>query len=110
MKRFILTMILGIAITVISWQGLKAFGQKSSEDENYAAATVLKTGSPLNGFSLIDTENKTFNLQSLKGHWTLLFFGYAQCKDICPKNLSIITELFRNFPSQNFVKPRFIFV
>ena len=42
--------------------------------------------------------NQPFTEKSLLGQWTLMFFGYAQCPEICPKTLIKITELWKQVP------------
>ncbi len=39
-------------------------------------------------FVLIDQQENEFNRESLLGRWSLLFFGYTFCPDICPTTLS----------------------
>lgn len=38
-------------------------------------------------FALSDHHSKPFSLQNFKGHWSLLFFGYTSCPDVCPSTL-----------------------
>ncbi len=38
-------------------------------------------------FALTDQGGRPFSLQDLKGHWSLLFFGYTSCPDVCPNTL-----------------------
>lgn len=94
-----------------AWCGVKKPESSNSiETEEFAQATVLRPGSPIADFSLQDTQNRPFNLQSLKGHWTLLYFGYADCPDVCPRSLTLISEIYQIFSKQDFKnKPRFIF-
>lgn len=44
----------------------------------------------LTAFALEDQDRKAFDLGRLRGHWTLLFFGYTNCPDICPVTLSVL--------------------
>ncbi len=46
-------------------------------------------------FSLIDQQGHAFNKEGLKGHWSLLYFGYLQCPDICPTTLQSLASLRR---------------
>ncbi len=41
-------------------------------------------------FSLIDTNGATVTEQDLRGHYTLIFFGYANEKDVTPTELRVI--------------------
>ena len=38
-------------------------------------------------FQLSDHRNTSLNRNSLTGHWSLIFFGYVHCSDICPITL-----------------------
>ena len=44
----------------------------------------------LSEFTLEDQHGKAFTLDRLTGYWTLLFFGYTHCPDICPVTLSVL--------------------
>jgi protein SCO1/2 len=46
-------------------------------------------------FSLIDQHDKPVTDQDLKGHPTLVFFGYTHCPDVCPTTLFDVSELLR---------------
>jgi len=44
-------------------------------------------------FVLTDHKGKKFTNQSLNGDWTLLFFGFTHCPDVCPTTMSFLAEL-----------------
>jgi len=46
----------------------------------------------INDFSLIDHTGTTVGLDELQGQWSLLFFGFTFCPDICPTTLSVLNE------------------
>jgi len=52
-----------------------------------AFATVLPEPLPLPEFSLLDQDGEPFGRDSLKGQWSILFFGFTHCPDICPATL-----------------------
>ncbi|MDG2176589.1 MAG: SCO family protein [Gammaproteobacteria bacterium] len=43
-------------------------------------------------FSLVDHTGAPFTRQSLQERWTLIFFGYTFCPDICPITLASIRQ------------------
>ncbi|MGV3592051.1 MAG: SCO family protein [Gammaproteobacteria bacterium] len=43
-------------------------------------------------FALTDHEGAPFTQERLSGKWTLLFFGYTFCPDICPVTLATIRQ------------------
>jgi len=61
-------------------------------------STIINSTEPLTAnFNLITTNNKPFNLMSMRGKWTLLFFGYADCPGICPATLGIMRDTWQKF-------------
>lgn len=44
----------------------------------------------LGQFSLQDDKGEEFDDSDLRGKWTLLFFGYTHCPDICPTTLATL--------------------
>ncbi len=47
----------------------------------------------LGAFELADQDGRVFDLQRVQGRWTLLFFGYTFCPDVCPVTLSALAEV-----------------
>lgn len=50
-------------------------------------ATVLPQPATLPQFRLLDQNGAEFNSESIHDHWSLLFFGFTHCPDICPATL-----------------------
>ena len=95
-KAFIILLI--VAASIGAWYGFKYFFNKEESSpmpKTLAVATELMPAKPVINFSLLDTEGKKFTQDSLLGNWTLLFFGYAQCPDICPRTLATISETWQ---------------
>ena len=49
----------------------------------------LQTG-PGGPFTLIDTAGQPFTEARLKGRWTIVFFGFTFCPDVCPMTLDTL--------------------
>jgi protein SCO1/2 len=45
-------------------------------------------------FAVLDQHGASFTESSLQGKWSLLFFGYTHCPDICPLTLSVIKQVY----------------
>ena len=80
-------LVLGLVITafaggtifmVLAFQGPRGIPQH---------ATVLPQSATLPQFSLLDQNGSEFNRESFDGHWSLIFFGFTHCPDICPATL-----------------------
>lgn len=84
---------------------------KDSAQPILKAATKLDHPRLLNAFSLTDTHENTFTQISLFNHWTLVFFGYSTCFNICPKTLTTISKAWKLLPptlTENSL--RFVFI
>lgn len=44
-------------------------------------------------FELIDHNNQPLTRASLEGKWSLIFFGYTHCPDICPTSLQTMSDM-----------------
>ena len=58
-----------------------------------AGIVLLPQSRELPDVTLIDTEGAPFTLDKLNGKWSLLFFGFTFCPDICPTTLAQLREL-----------------
>lgn len=43
-------------------------------------------------FELTDANGEPFTLEQLKGQWTVIFFGFTSCPDICPTTLATLSK------------------
>ncbi len=82
-----------------------------------AAVPELTTGvywspsRPVPEFSLIDQRGQPFGNADLRGHWSLLFFGYTNCPDFCPTTLTTLAALEKRLRAEGApVRPRVIFM
>lgn len=57
--------------------------------------TILNKPKALNSFSLKDQHGKLFDLERLRGKWSLLFFGFTNCPDICPTTLTTLNQIYK---------------
>lgn len=55
-------------------------------------AIVLPTAIEIEPFQLVNHRGEAFTNEDLEGHWTLAFFGYTACPDICPITMRVLSE------------------
>ena len=79
MSRRILALIAILALALAMLTGLAV--RKGFLDPHRQSAAV---GGP---FQLIDTSGRTVDQSVLKGKWSVVFFGFTHCPDICPTTL-----------------------
>ncbi len=54
---------------------------------------VFETPRDLGAFSLIDHHGQAFTRENLKGTWTLVFWGFTHCPDVCPTTMTFLAEV-----------------
>ena len=47
---------------------------------------------PLSAFVLLDNEGVTIDETIFEGRWTLVFFGFTYCPDICPTTMGVLAR------------------
>ena len=64
----------------------------SDEELRAFGFTAFPAPRVINDFALADARGEPFGPERLRGRWSLLFFGYANCPDICPITLAVLGE------------------
>lgn len=67
--------------------------------ENYGAIMFDKPRI-FREFNLVDHDGKPFPASRLQGKWTLLFFGFTYCPDICPTTLGTLNKMYIDLAKQ----------
>jgi len=100
---FVFLILFGMSVLFAYFQSLPSLLQKKP---TLLTGKILTRPMELDNFELIDQNNQTFNSESLKGNWTILFFGYTNCPDVCPTTIYKLAEVKndvnQNLPSKNF--------
>ena len=60
-------------------------------------------------YTLIDQNGAVRSNKDFHGTWTLIYFGYTHCPDVCPTTLAQISDVLRKLPGKP-VKALFITV
>lgn len=60
---------------------------------NLAVGTLLSSPQELPAFTLEDQEGTPFTHDSLTQRWSLLFFGYTSCPNICPATIASLENI-----------------
>jgi len=62
-------------------------------------------------FMLIDQNGQTTNSNVFEGQWSLMFFGFTSCPDVCPMTLSIISDVVERIATDDTLPvPKIVFV
>ena len=63
-------------------------------------AYVLDKPRIIEPFTLVDQDGQPFTNQQLEGQWSLVFFGFTYCPDVCPTTLAVLRE-FKGFMAES---------
>lgn len=55
-------------------------------------AVVFEKPRQIAEFELLDEHGQPFTLDDLRGQWSVLFFGFTTCPDICPTTLATLSR------------------
>ncbi|MGB5132284.1 MAG: SCO family protein, partial [Steroidobacteraceae bacterium] len=80
-----------LAGAATAWVVLHATGAPPALEQ----ATLLDVARPLPDFELADQAGRAFGRDRLRGHWTLMFFGFTNCPDVCPTTLATLADVRR---------------
>ena len=87
---FILLILTGITGLFTYFQSLPSLLEKKP---TLVSGKILARPMEMDRFELIDQKNEVFNNKSLEGGWTVLFFGYTNCPDVCPTTIYKLAEI-----------------
>ena len=87
---FLLFILIGISGLFTYFQSLPSLLEKKP---TLATGKILARPMEIDQFELIDQNNAAFNNKSLEGGWTVVFFGYTNCPDVCPTTIYKLAEI-----------------
>lgn len=61
---------------------------------------IYPKAKPLPEFELLDQKGEAFTHQHLMKKWSLIFFGYTYCPDICPTTMAELAQLTQSLPAE----------
>ncbi len=99
--RILILSLIGIVFAVLI--GLLAGNYLNTDNDaaqaiREAGIIVLPTSRELPALQLTRTDGALQDTQKLTGQWSLVFFGYTFCPDICPTTLAELRQLKKLLP------------
>jgi protein SCO1 len=93
------TIALGAALAIVAMvAGMMlartlAPGSGDSQGLQLSSGTVLAPPRPLPAMQFVDHRGEVFDNARMQGRWSLLFFGFTHCPDVCPMTLGVLAQV-----------------
>lgn len=107
---FVLLGIVALVLGLTVHKVLNSQGQGDPTALLDAGIVLLPKSRELPALSLVDQDGQPVAVNQLKGQWSLLFFGYTFCPDICPTTLAQLRQLKTQLPPETQAQLRMILV
>ena len=102
----LVALVLGLTINKV----LTSKGQGDPTELIDAGIILLPQSRNLPDVQMIDQDGKPVTVNELKDKWSLLFFGYTFCPDICPTTLAQLRQIKSELPKDAVDKLQVILV
>lgn len=86
------------------------FTQEKSSQPQFKALKRYPQPKTIHHVQLTDKNGQPFTEEQLQGDWTLAFFGYTHCPDVCPTTLADMQALHQKIKQNGGQPPRVLFV
>ncbi len=93
------------------WSAQRYFGPSTVAPSALRAVTVFPQTRTLPPFRLDAADGGKLTVESLRGHWTLVYLGFTRCPDVCPttlQTLGLASKAWTALPAA--IRPRVLFV
>jgi protein SCO1/2 len=107
---FIIAGIIALSLGLLVSRVLSGNGDSQQTALIDAGVILLPQSRPLPELSMSDQHGQPVRLDQLKGKWTLLFFGYTYCPDICPTTLAQLRQIKGELPAATLEHLRVVLV
>ena len=94
--RITIALLLGFIMLVVygfSWRMSQPVIMSDAE-LRINGAVVLDKPRIFSDFELVDHRGETFNISRMQDIWTIIFFGFTHCPDICPTTLAMLNDTY----------------
>jgi protein SCO1/2 len=79
------------------WLGMQVFSRPAPPTK---VAMMYPEPRPVPAFTLARADGKPLTRDDWKGRWTVAFFGFTNCPDICPNTLGVMRDVRKALAAQ----------
>jgi protein SCO1/2 len=89
------------------WLGARVL---APEPPALVSAVLYPQPRALPAFTLSRSDGQPLTLEDWKGHWTIAYFGYTNCPDVCPMTLGAFKQAWQQLAPATRARLRFDFI
>lgn len=108
-KAFVIIMAALIGVMGLTWYSLYSARQKM-QIPGELLGVLWPEPRILPDFQMTDSRGGEFGPAQLQGQWTLVFFGYTSCPDICPTTMLTLDSVTETVEVSGSQKPSVVLV
>lgn len=108
-KRFLTFIIFAILALVLGF-GVNRYHSVKTQITPPIAATNIDQPQLIPEFHLMNGLGKPFTNHNLKGHFSILFFGFTHCQSTCPLTMAMLTQIYSGLKIEKLPLPQVIFI
>ncbi len=86
---------LALPLLLLGLACLTAACERGPRAPQIESAFMLPEAATIADFNLSHLERGSYDIEDARGQWSLLFFGYTHCPDVCPTELFMLAEMMR---------------
>ena len=94
-------MFAALATAIGAWVGSRLLAPAPLQLEN---AVLYPAPRAVADFHLTQANGKPLTLADWRGHWTIAYFGYSNCPDVCPTTLAAFKQAWKDLAQRDLSK------
>jgi len=102
-----ITLVILLVLVALTYAGFWRTRMAADKPEGL---TLFEEGRALISPELVDLTGEPFGLAQLKGRWSLLFFGFSNCPEVCPTTLAVMSRAMEQVPEVALERTQLLFV
>ena len=77
-------------------------------EQTLVSTLVYPKAKLLPNFTLIDHKSTSFTNEQLNNKWSVVFFGFTYCPDVCPTTLAALSQIAKKLPPETLSQLQFV--
>ena len=102
--------VLVVGLVLLAAVSIMTVGFLRDEPPQLESATLLPERRSLPEFALTTHHGEPLSRGDFQGHYSLVFFGFTNCPDVCPLTLQILADVRAALQARSLEAPEVVFV